>query len=263
MTQMLETIVLSIAFGDDPAKCPFPHGSKEEKQKKKNIWVHDSSKLGDNLAESAPYLPHLVATKIFVEGKDKPFKLLYNAHHVLPVNGSWEKAKELKKWIDESGKVKDDIGYDVNCSENGIDLPSSNARRGKWKKSKFQNDYAFAAIASTKPPRQFHDSHKPYNAFVARALEKLADKLNAKLQSKKGLGCKSCDPGKEEPYETPMGMLPRINGVAKRIARHLKGSPKKWRVPIMTSKFSLMYKQERLTADAAVAKLNAAKDEMR
>ncbi len=273
MTQVLEAIVVAIAFDKDEDACPFSHDPAKKGPDTPNDWTYDSTKLGDNVAKGKKtYLPHLETGKVWVESKKgskdgKPSKVTYNAHHVLPVRDCWKKTK-LKRWIDhkEEKLVEHDIGYDVNGSENGIDLPSSKAMHSAgWtgKGPDFQRKYAFAAIDATIPIRQFHDSHKPYSAFATKVLDKIAEKLNDK-EEKGQLKCKhdKCNPGKKKPYKTPVHLLPRIYAAAARLAKHLSGGPSHWKTPIMTSKFSLMYKKRKLTADQAREELSEAQDEL-
>jgi hypothetical protein len=186
----------------------------------------------------------------------------YNPHHLLPADATWPNT-ELKKWIHKGKVVRDNIGYDVNCYENGIDLPSNNAMRGNWtpdagRSGDFQVRYAFAAMDAEGSTRQFHDSHKSYSDFAIKVLDKIAAKLDGK-EHEGNLGCgdPKCSAEKaKKPYPVPIYVGPRILGVSQRLSRYLYGSPRKWRMPIMTSKFSLMYKNRKLTQAQATAALS-------
>ena len=253
MTQVLESIAVEIA-GPDDDKCPFPHFPT--KKGKDNYWTNDSGQLGSNLArESANnvqlHLPHLEEKTIKVAASTPTdYKATYNPHHLLPGNACWPKTA-LKKWIDEKheGLVRSDIGYNVNCYENGIDLPSSNAMRGSWtgKTPDFQKQYAFAAMDADAVRRQFHDSHKAYSDFAIKVLDKIAAKLDGQLQTGM-VGCddEDCIAKEGKPYATPQ-ILPRILSSGARFAKCLWGDSATWRKPIFTSKFALMYQNRSLT----------------
>jgi hypothetical protein len=262
MTEVLEAIAVELA-GPDEDECPFPHFPK--KPGPDNYWTNDSGQLGGNLArESANgttlHLAHIEATTIDATGSGKKdYDATYNPHHLLPGGACWPKTA-LKKWIDKKEKslVQTDIGYNVNCYENGIDLPSSNAMRGNWttQTPDFQKKYAFAAMDADAVRRQFHDSHKAYSEFAIKVLNKIAAKLDAQVQSGK-VGCDADDcpakPGK--PYPTP-DILPRILDAGARFAKCLWGDSTKWRKPIFTSKFALMYQNRNLTHAQAQAELS-------
>jgi hypothetical protein len=158
----------------------------------------------------------------------------------------------------DKGHVEHDIDYNVNCYENGIDLPSSNAMRGDWttRTEDFQNRYAFAAMRADSKTRQFHDAHKAYSDFVINVLEKIATKLDA-IEKKGGCGDDDCVmKGKSKPFPVPVSLLPRVHGVARRLAGFLHGNAKDWRKPVFTSKFALIYKNKSLTQAQAVEQLN-------
>lgn len=254
MTQVLESVAVELA-GPDEDECPFPHSEPDPTPD--NYWSNDSTQLGNALArESANnvqlHLPHL-EEKSFAIGPAAPgttYKATYNPHHLLPGGAAWPKTA-LKKWVDEEheGLVRSDIGYNVNCYENGIDLPSSNAMRGNWttQKPDFQKSYAFAAMDADAVRRQFHDSHKAYSEFAIKVLDKIAAKLDGQLQAGK-VGCddKYCLAKEGKPYPTPE-IMPRILATGGRFAKCLWGDSATWRKPIFTSKFALMYQNRNLT----------------
>ncbi len=257
MTELLE-LVAQVAGSDD--ECPFPHYPLDE-EPGDNYWINNSTALGKNLATEFAngtklYLPHLEITTIATgpSGK-KNATVTYNPHHLLPGDASWPKTA-LKKWIDtDDGLVKFDIGYNVNCYENGIDLPSSNDLKSNWKPADgrtvgFQERYAFAAMDADGPTRQFHDAHKAYNSFAIKAMDKIAAKLDEAPAREKGCGEEDCMAGKKKPFAPPLGLMERIHATSGRLATYLHGDCTKWKMPIMTSRFALMYKTG-MSQDAA------------
>ena len=267
MSELLEMV--DVAAGADDDKCPFPH--YEIEQPPDNYWPNESTTLKSNLADPENdvelYLPHKEATTIGTgpTGR-KNYTMTYNAHHLLPGEASWPHTA-LKKWMDteaEGSKVRFDIGYDVNCHENGLDLPSSDAMEGNWTTSgagrteNFQRRYAFAAIRVTRPIRQFHDSHEAYSEFAIKVLDKIAAVLDARHHAgDAGCGEDDC-PGKQgEKYPPPIETVPfRVRGACQRLASALSGSAENWNKPVFTSKFALMYKNRKLTQAAARQQLS-------
>jgi len=262
--ELLEMV--NVVAGDpDNASCPFPHfppGARPD-----NYWPNSSSQLGTNLdaewlAGTKLLLSRMTVTTIATgpSGK-KNYTATYNPHHLLPGEASWPKTK-LKRWVDKSGDVVDDIGYNVNCYQNGVDLPSSNAMRGSWQTTagrteNFQINYAFAAMEADSRTRQFHDSHEAYSDFATKVLDKIAAKLDKK-ESNGNVGCgqTTCPAEKaKKKYPTPHDLLPRIHATSARLSRYLWGTPRKWRKPIMTSKYALMYKNQNLSHQDAAGQL--------
>ena len=263
MTEVLESIAVELA-GPEEDECPFPHSEPDPTPD--NYWSNNSIQLGNALArESANnvqlHLPHLEETKIEIgsSASKKEYKATYNPHHLLPGGAAWPKTA-LKKWIDKKkeGLVRSDIGYNVNCYENGIDLPSSNAMRGNWtgQLPDFQKAYAFAAMDADAVRRQFHDSHKAYSDFAVKVLDKIAAKLDGQLEAGK-VGCddKYCLAKGGEPYPTPE-IMPRILATGARFAKCLWGDAATWRKPIFTSKYALMYQNRSLSHAQAQAELS-------
>jgi hypothetical protein len=259
--EVLELVHVVVGKGLDE-ECPFPHYPSKP-PKKKNNWTNSSGQLGTALDTEWKngqklYLPHLDKVK-FGTGPSGRLNhtATYNPHHLIPGDASWPKTS-LKKWMDE-GHVEHDIGYNVNSYENGIDLPSSNEMRGNWtfRTPDFQNRYAFAAMQVDSQTRQFHDAHKAYSDFVVNVLEKIAARLE-KIETDGGCGDPDCSMKgtKKKPFPTPVDLLPRVYGVSQRLSGYLWGNAKKWKKPLFTSRFALMYKNKRLTQEQAVEQLN-------
>jgi hypothetical protein len=230
-------------------ECPFDH--EEDVHDRKNIipppkTQNNAKTLSSNLDDASLHIP------------PKPIKLesgknamtQFTAHHLVPGNESWP-VSNLYRWIDKrKGHVKGDIGYDVNSCR---DLPGTAASPG-WsgRSASFQSSYAFASMRADTLTRQFHDRHPAYSDFVVQALDKIAAKLDARTGGSAGCGKKNCPGNKAGPkFDPPYNVLDRIYGIAARLSPKLSGSYRSWNAPIITSRFALMYKNRRLTQDAA------------
>jgi len=223
---------------------------------------NDADKLGKNVRENyANKLEHDVT--ITVGTKESTHKVQYTPHHLVPGNETWPDTK-LLRWVDKKdGQISNDIGYSVNHAANGVDLPGihgigSSAWSGKSKP--FQKEYAFAAMLVSTPKRQFHDRHPKYSAFVVNSLDAIAEKLDKKNDGKTpGCDNKKCGGSKKKPFDPPVELVTRLNGVAMRLEGYLTGPPSNWRKPILTSRFALMYMRRAasLTQDQARAEMSA------
>jgi hypothetical protein len=252
-----------LAFRDDRWSCPFKH-KKGPKHKAENVMppvdgskTNDASKLSKNL-EAESYNQETLEITLQVGRKKKKYDVQYTAHHLIPGNESWPET-DLLKWVDDSkGEIVKDIGYDINDYTNGTDLPGIHGIGSTaWSASSenFKKAYAFGAMKATSSLRQFHDRHPAYSDFVVKVLDKIALKLEQKKSNTNYPGCGRDDCGgtRKKPYEPPYGLLSRLEGVALRLEGYLTGSERTWRKPIITSRFSLMYKKRErgMTEDEA------------
>lgn len=238
-------------------KCPFDH--EEDTHDRKNVLPppktkNDAVLLSENLDAESKHLPNI---EIMLES-GKTATARFSAHHLIPGNESWKKSK-LHRWVDKRKRhIKGDIGYDVNGHRNGIDLPG-HVEVANWggRSAKYQKEYAFASMEADQKARQFHDRHPAYSDFVVKVLDKIAARLDARLNGSAGCGKSNC-PGnkKDPPFDPPYHLLDRINAVAARFESKLYGSPRFWKKPLMTSRFALMYKDRQLTEDEAREALN-------
>jgi hypothetical protein len=257
MTELMES-VNAAASVDKGWKCPFPH--KPLKHNRKNVLpppktANNASTLSDNLDAESKHVAN-IALKFRSGGKEHKMEAQFTAHHLVPGNETWPKTR-LNKWVDKRKNwIKGDIGYDVNDAANGLDLPGNTvaAQAGKWGNETFQKDYAFVCMTSDTKDRQFHDRHPSYSDFVINVMNKIATKLE-KERKDNGCGKTDCGGAGKKKYDPPYELLERINGVASRMASKLVGSARKWKPPVMTSRFALMYKNRGLTQSQARAQL--------
>jgi hypothetical protein len=272
MTELAEPV--DIAFvSDEEWECPFSHAKKKPKAID-NVMppedgkdTNDSTELGKNLdAEFAGM--EVIPIGLKIGTVTKKLDVQFTPHHVIPGNETWPDTK-LLQWVDEDkGTINGDIGYDINDASNGIDLPGIHGLgEGGWTGTgpAFQMKYAFAAMASSTPNRQFHDRHNAYSKFVVNVLDAIAAKMEAKgTDAPPGCGNANCGGGKrEKPYDPPFGLIARLDGVAGRLKRKLQGDQSGWEMPIFTSRFALMFKTQPMTQEEARAALREAREAMK
>ena len=259
MSQLGEMVAVAALTGND--KCPFPHDKKPIKPKvnvfppKDGKESNDAEKLANAMTEEYHF-----AGLLDITVNNVPEYAKYSAHHLIPGNGTWPKTA-LKKWVDKRfGHIKENIGYDVNKLENGVSLPGWPGIKygtfgNSWGSYGFQREYAIEAMKRTNnseyvdaSQRQFHDSHSTYSEFVVKVLDKINEKLDERVKGKKTKGCKNkkciAYNSGDKKFNPPLGLLNRINGVALRLEGYLADAPSQWQMPLFTSKWGLVHKDE-------------------
>ena len=179
-------------------------------------------------------------------------EVAYAAHHLIPGHGSLDKSElyKGKKYLRYDGQKEGNIGYNVNCKQNGVWLPGNYAYSQKssgseWgKKGKKLQEYyevspdEYVSEIITKSKRQFHDAHSKYNRFVKDQLNKINDKLSQTQDQP------WCDEGKkrsesEAESKRPLYQLVgRLGHLSSRLEKKLTGSTKGWNTNVYTSSFS-------------------------
>lgn len=257
MAELGEMVAVPTISGDD--ECPFPH-DKEPIEAIDNVFPPKDGKESNNAEKLATAMTeefHFTEMlEITVNGVDEKAK--YSAHHLIPGNGSWPKTK-LKKWVDKRyNHIKENIGYDVNKLENGVSLPGWPGIKygtfgGAWGDYTHQKEYAIQAMNASASNRQFHDSHSTYSEFVVKVLDKVSEKLDARVRDRKSPGCghEKCIAGVKKKYNPPLRLNKRINAVALRLEGYLACSVSKWQMPLYTSKWGLAYKRNIEGEDAS------------
>lgn len=241
--------MVAVVTGSD-AKCPFDH--RPGKHNKKNVvpppdTKNNSKTLGTALDAESKKVEDL---PIGFQSRNIKYSeaVKFTPHHLIPGNESWPNS-QLYKWVDKrKSHVCGDVGYDVNAAMNGVDLPGNSAA-SSWVDPGFQTRYALHAMVADKKKRQFHDRHPAYSDFVVNALNKIATKLDAKEIP--GCGKKNCGGAKKKPFDPPYGLLTRIEGVAHRLEVRLSGDARRWKKPIMTSRFAMIFKNRGMSQDEA------------
>lgn len=255
MTELMEGITFGLD-ADDEFECPFDHRPKTHD--KKNVLPppstqNNATKLSASLAAESAHVEN-IDIAFTCRSKAHAEEAQFTAHHLVPGNETWPKTR-LYKWVDKrKGHIKGDIGYDINGRSNGVDLPGHTAAPA-WSDAQYQSAYAFACMESDRKMRQFHDRHPAYSDFVVKSLNKMAEKLE-RPGMPPGCGKKNCGGGgASKPYDPPYDLIERLAGVALRLERHLVGSSRRWKKPLFTSRFALMYKNRKLSQDEARAEL--------
>jgi len=270
MTQVGE----AIAFGGPASKwkCPFGH-TKKPIPDIKNKWKNSSKKLGKNLI-SYTASNETPCDDIEITFLRKKVMVTYNPHHLLPGEASWPTTK-LKKWIEKGKQVDRNLGYNVNEWYNGVWLPSSDSYAAVFSELwtdleknysngvDVQMEFAFDCMDGTARYRQFHDAHVAYNKFVIKVLDKIAEKLDQRTKGNtKSPGCNKANCqgnlNSKAPFAPPTSLLSRVKGVADRLELKLTCPPKRWEMPVYTSRFALAY-QEGIDAGKAKEQLTQAR----
>lgn len=239
--QLGEAIAVMVATPDEgacwaceapPPEDPKPNDLAEDPDSAsaaENNLHNDSSKLGRNLGRRPSW-------NITVSDRDasggtvtRSVTVVPGAHHLIPGNASLKKTPSLLALMEkQKGKVREDIGYDVNGAKNGIWLPAnygvrSDSEFGKaWSAYGFQNDYALAAMK--RAGAQFHDAHPDYSRNVQRTLRALADKIKLQAPEKCGI----CEKEISDKARPPYGLVGRLDGVSRQHRAFLAGPVRKW-----------------------------------
>jgi hypothetical protein len=150
------------------------------------------------------------------------------AHHLLPGNASVNKAASLHPFMWWAGKntlnLWGEIGYDINCHQNGVWLPGNYAVRKKtefkktWSKFKdpFKDAYSKAAMLAA-GNLQLHDAHPAYNGKVLQTLSDVGDKLQKQVK-KKPDKCPVCEKAlkkENQKVRPPYGLVNRLHRLSK------------------------------------------------
>jgi hypothetical protein len=127
-----------------------------------------------------------------------------------------------------------------------------------------KKDYAYGLMKAK--ALQFHDRHPAYSEWIINRLNKIAIRLDEEVKGRGGKGCgkDKCplEGQPEPPYDPPYHLKGRLYGMAKSVKQYLVGSSSGWRMPLMTSRFALMYK-ENVTEEAARKRMKAARKQLK
>jgi len=267
-----EAITVAMIFREKWT-CPFPHES--------NIPAADNelegvgTTLGKNMeagsgtatrsdssyhtANPVPY-PNPAPVRI----DDDDYDVTMAAHHLIPAQESLKDCPILEYIDKDKGVIKENLGYDVNGTQNGIWLPgpyavdgwgdmtleqedlpetakraTTKAKRqaalpGKLAGEQFQGNYSMGAMEDSK--RQFHDRHVDYSNFVRQYLEKIhVNMLMVELQF-----CDKCKNRGSEKLPPPLSLVARINGLSRTLSGYLIWPPSSWRAPLYTSSWAVL-----------------------
>ncbi len=264
MTQVLEPVGIDLSTCSDD--CPFckepalknyhtKHGKlKEEKVLAKNLRsaadVTKDKKAGGNVYPLPGGCDGTTGWEAD-EGvfEDFTVKMAAAPHHIIPGKAAMAPST-LEKWTCESkGKIKQDIGYNIDCAQNGVFLPHlPEIYWTKYKKGtkKRQSDYygqtwsglsesskqsiGFEVMRETWLQMHYTDHDDPYvhvddeanyDDECKEACNELSDAMSLKeMQST----CKDSD-GKLMP---PYGLVHQINSASKEVLTRISNHPRNW-----------------------------------
>ena len=290
MTQLGEAIAVVTSLIGEDWECPFSHEAKMKglSNEMKGVGTTLGSKMesgtqtirdpdqggGTTIAKDlrpakrpgAEDKP--ISLLNLKSGERKSFALICAAHHLIPAQASL-KGCDLVPWMSakaSGSRVLQDVGYDVNGSQNGVWLPGSYAMSGKWSKMKDSEDdvsaptdgpvsgkvevtqFYYAICAMVTIGAQFHDAHPDYSKFVQKRLNAVAV-----LLAKAGHFCDKCKKKADEKKKPPpYKLVRRLNQISKAMSGYLHGGPGNWKKnkDIYTSRWVVSY----ITAIATATK---------
>jgi len=242
--------------GDSPS-MPKNDGGKLGKSLEKDNQKKPESKITLQFApdEMLTWKKGDKALKVrtYSDNDSKEYEVQYAPHHLIPGNESLSRSDIVSYLGDEKviknfakggqeSFIKDgqSIGYDVNCAENGVWLPSPYAlsMKNEWpsddgKKrilkmkgkeyvnvaASFQKAYVAAAIEES-GNRQFHMRHKDYSEQVKDVLDGIALKLDNMADG----DCKvASDSEENDLLDAPRGLTARLNVLSAQLKALLIG----------------------------------------
>ena len=168
-------------------------------------------------------------------------------HHLIPGNAAMAPSR-LEDWTRESkGKIREDIGYSIDCAQNGIFLPHlpeiyfTRYKSGtKIKQSAFYGQTWLDLSASVKESIGFllmgetslqmhYTDHSAVFAGSAGSYDDICKSLCNGLADAVSLsyGAAKCkdDDGKVAP---PYAVVIRTNGLSRKVKRKITGHPENW-----------------------------------
>ena len=268
-----EAVSVGMIFDEDWT-CPFPHDVTIPPAD--NVLEGEGGKLGTRMKNGtgtgtrsdSSYLtaaanPVQDVGKVEVDGTE--YELTQAAHHLIPAQESLKDCPILDYIDKDKGAkiLKENLGYDVNGSHNGIWLPGpyavdgwgamtleqedmpdtatqakTIAKRqaalpGKLAGEKFQGNYSMGAMELCHT--QFHDRHVDYSNFVRQYLEK----IHVNMMMVEAMYCDKCKNRGDEKLPPPPGLVARLNSLSKKMAGYLVWPPRSWREPLYTSAWSV------------------------
>ncbi|SMF56296.1 A nuclease family of the HNH/ENDO VII superfamily with conserved AHH [Alteromonadaceae bacterium Bs31] len=277
MTEIIESVAVTMINLDKHSEpdCPFCNAKEEKPKVENNDFDQDSDEdtsevlglvggiegythkncsgaLGTALGGKAA----VPSTKgVTAEDWKYELEVAYAAHHLIPGHGSLDKSELYKggKYLRHKGQKEGNIGYNVNCKQNGVWLPgnyaysqkSSGSEWGtKGKKLKEYHDVSAQDYVSQvigKAGRQFHDAHRKYNTFVKNQLNKINDKLSVTSEEAWCEEGKKQSEGKEENIRPLYQLVGRLGHLSNRMKRKLITPTSGWNTNVYTSSYSMQW----------------------
>lgn len=136
MTEVTEPVAVAISACSD--ECPFCQEENYLGYKTKHGALKDEGVLRRNLRTDQSVTDKIGPIYPLPGGNDHttgweakagvledfPVKLAAAPHHIIPGDASMEPSR-VEQWTcaDKGGRIKEDIGYNIDCAQNGIFLP--------------------------------------------------------------------------------------------------------------------------------------------
>lgn len=187
------------------------------------------------------------------EGVFEDFKVDMAAapHHLIPGKAAMAESN-LEKWTCASkGKIKEDIGYNIDCAQNGIFLP--HLPEIYWTKhkegipmAKFYGQTWSGLSGSSKESISFvvmqetwlqihytdhddpYEEMSPYASYDQECID-LCDELGNDITKRmKDSICPECG-RKPKEYDPPYEVVNEINQISKKLKNRITGKPTRWR----------------------------------
>lgn len=263
--------------GEDDGVMPENLGGKLKENMSEKPPAADKVRVSFRTVKSLPYTIKVKGEikerfqPVFQDAEPEEYDLQYAPHHCVPGNESLKNSPVVPflgcdavianfKGKGLTSKIVDrkTVGYDVNCAENGVWLPSPYAismGSNLWgaeeglkalRKSgfgldavnmvmNFRSSYVERAIEAS-GGRQFHMRHLAYSNFVRKILEEIGRKLRLLAAG----GCPIIGEKKQgDKFEPPMGLPGRLNLLSGEMRTLLVG--KVWRPPVFADGNTLAY----------------------
>jgi hypothetical protein len=182
--------------------------------------------------------------------EDFPVQLAAAPHHLIPGKASMAPS-HVESWTrEEKGKIKEDIGYNIDCAQNGIFLPHlpeiyfTRHKEGtntpmaqyygqEWKPLSASAQESIGSLVMGETSLQMHyrdhsapyvhvDNDMSYDLEAKQECNHLADMMRLKALKAR---CKDGD-GKVNP---PYSLVQRINHKSRELKSRITGFPRRWR----------------------------------
>lgn len=202
-------LVAVVVNVEKPEKCWFCDEEPSEGNRKSRVTKAGSSYYRGR-AERNTKLSDLSWKK------DDKYSGSAEAHHII-AGRAMEKIEALHEYILESkGRIREDIGYDVNHANNLMWMPGRPVPQG--------DSNRISAIKES--GTQIHNSgHPDYRANIRELLTEIHAKIKRDKEEKK---CPLCEKKIDDKERPPYGLVRRLDTLSSKIKLLLRKQPKDW-----------------------------------